>query len=250
MLCPTHPRGRSRRRSCLLAGEMRALRPGEAPFRARHTFIGSRVDFCGPAIIGLTALFAPGPASPHAALSEKEACKKAADLAGGTAAAAGVAEGSPSASAAGVTSGGSSSDEDDGREGGDDGGKPVSAWQQDATALTECQLWCVTPAHALLAACLPVRGSDGCAAYLCSQTMRRACRQTCRSPSAQICSNARPLPPCAPLQAHQLSTTGGAAGAATPCSADAPPRPLAAEPWGPPGSAACCSRQWRQLQQA
>ncbi|KAL4451688.1 hypothetical protein ABPG75_007350 [Micractinium tetrahymenae] len=116
----------------LQEGEMRAVRPGEGPLeQRRRSYIGSRVDFSGPAIIGLTALFAGGGAPSPAATGEAEA-----------AAAGAAAAGSSGGSSGG--SGSSSSDEGEGTQQSARGGKLGSAWQQDAFALTECHLWRVS----------------------------------------------------------------------------------------------------------
>lgn len=161
-------------------GEMCVLRPGD---HAEHAVvdqhrIGDKVDFTGPAVIGLMALFSPD-VSPLAASAAAAAASAAAGTdaaAAGTDAAAApggtpaVAAGGPAAATAdrnlggddggGGGDGGSRSsssgsskqeeaedeEEEEVKEGGTCGGMNADAglgpaWQQHALALTECHLW-------------------------------------------------------------------------------------------------------------
>lgn len=142
------------------AGEMRALRPGEAPASGQRSYLGSRVDFCGPAIIGLTALFAAGGDPPPEVQDGAEPGAGAPDVSGDAAGAPGAAgerAGSRDTSGSASDDASSSSDAEAGKQGQrrGRGSRLGPTWQQDAVALTECHLWWVTLACGSGAGCLP-----------------------------------------------------------------------------------------------
>lgn len=135
---------------------MRALRPGEAAPHEQRSYLGLRVDFCGPAIIGLTALFAAsGDLLPEQ--DEGESGGRAPDVA---TAAAGTPCGADADTASRSTDGSASGDDgsDDGKGGEErqrgSGSGLGMTWQQDAVALTECHLWWVWPCMAACPASL------------------------------------------------------------------------------------------------
>ncbi|KAL4433441.1 hypothetical protein ABPG77_010294 [Micractinium sp. CCAP 211/92] len=133
----------------LQEGEMRALRPGEAAPHEQRSYLGLRVDFCGPAIIGLTALFAAsGDLLPEQ--DEGESGGHAPDV---VTDAAGAPCGADADTASRSTDGSASGDDgsDDGKGGEEwqrgSGSGLGTTWQQDAVALTECHLWRISCAQ-------------------------------------------------------------------------------------------------------
>ena len=106
----------------LCAGEMRALQPGDSTRVHTHALTG-RVDFSGPAVIGMSALFCP------AAMAAPEEDNGSAD--GGSSAKEAPQDGPGVAGGDGAAGGG----------GPRSSWQPSNDWQQRAVALTECHLW-------------------------------------------------------------------------------------------------------------